>query len=199
MSNAFLESITARRSIYSLGSELPCSEYEVISLITQAVKLSPSAFNSQSSRVVILFDEQHHQLWEIVKQELKKIVPPDAFFTTENKISSFAAGAGTVLFFEDDRVIDDLQKQYALYADNFPVWSEHSTGIAQFSVWSALAQVKIGASLQHYNPLIDEAVHQQWHLPAHWRLRAQMPFGSILQPPGEKSYMADEERFRIFK
>lgn len=199
MSNAFLEAITPRRSIYALGNELPRSQEEVIELVTTAVKLSPSAFNSQSSRVVILFDEQHQAFWEIVMQSLREIVPPDAFFSTENKINAFAAGAGTVLFYEDTQVVEELQKQYALYADNFPVWSEHSTGIAQFSVWSTLAQVQIGASLQHYNPLIDEAVQQRWELPESWRLRAQMPFGNIVQPPGEKTFMPDEQRFRIFK
>ncbi|MCG8154923.1 nitroreductase family protein [Brenneria goodwinii] len=199
MSNAFLQSIKNRRSIYAIGKTLPISEDRVISLVTEAVKQSPSSFNSQSSRVVILFGEQHEKLWDIVKQQLKKIVPEEAFAPTEKKLASFAAGAGTVLFFEDTKVIEDLQQKFALYADNFPVWSEHSTGIAQFSVWSALAQEKVGASLQHYNPLIDDDVKKQWQLPASWKLRAQMPFGSIEQPAGEKTYIPDEERFRIFK
>ncbi|UAY90523.1 nitroreductase family protein [Pectobacterium polaris] len=199
MSNAFLQSIKARRSIYAIGNKLPISEDQVTALITEAVNESPSSFNSQSSRVVILFGEQHHKVWDIVKQQLKKIVPADAFAATENKLASFAAGAGTVLFFEDTAVIDALQEKFALYADNFPVWSEHSTGIAQFAVWSTLAQEKIGASLQHYNPLIDDDVKAQWNLPASWKLRAQMPFGSIEQTAGEKTYISFEERFRVFK
>ncbi|MEC5341006.1 nitroreductase family protein [Brenneria populi] len=199
MSNAFLQSIKSRRSIYAIGKTLPISEDRVVSLVTEAVKQSPSAFNSQSSRVVILFGAQHEKLWDIVKQQLKKIVPEDAFAATEKKLASFAAGAGTVLFFEDTKVIEDLQQKFALYADNFPIWSEHSTGIAQFAVWSTLAQEKVGASLQHYNPLIDDDVKRQWQLPASWKLRAQLPFGSIEQPAGEKTYISDEERFRIFK
>ncbi|MFC3396016.1 nitroreductase family protein [Brenneria rubrifaciens] len=199
MSNAFLQAIKARRSIYAIGNKLPISEDAVTALITEAVKQSPSSFNSQSSRVVILFGEQHEKLWDIVKQQLKQIVPADAFASTEQKLASFAAGAGTVLFFEDTKVIEDLQQKFALYADNFPIWSEHSTGIAQFAVWSTLAQEKIGASLQHYNPLIDDDVKKQWRLPASWQLRAELPFGAIEQPAGEKTYIADEERFRIFK
>ncbi|PWC16206.1 nitroreductase [Brenneria roseae subsp. roseae] len=199
MSNAFLQAIKARRSIYAIGNKLPISEDAVTALITEAVKQSPSSFNSQSSRVVILFGEQHAKVWDIVKQQLKKIVPEGSFAATEQKLASFAAGAGTALFFEDTKVIEDLQKKFALYADNFPVWSEHSTGIAQFAVWSTLAQEKIGASLQHYNPLIDDDVKTQWNLPASWKLRAQLPFGSIEQPAGEKTYIPDEERFRIFK
>ncbi|MFP9228010.1 nitroreductase family protein [Pectobacterium cacticida] len=199
MSNAFLQSIKARRSIYAIGNTLPVSEDRVIAIVTEAVNESPSSFNSQSSRAVILFGAQHHKLWDIVKQQLQKIVPADAFSATENKLASFAAGAGTVLFFEDTEIIEGLQEKFALYADNFPIWSEQSSGIAQFAVWSALAQEKIGASLQHYNPLIDEDVKAQWDLPASWKLRAQLPFGSIEQPAGEKSYIAFDERFRVFK
>ncbi|MCC9266199.1 nitroreductase family protein, partial [Bacillus velezensis] len=69
MSNAFLQSIKARRSIYAIGDKLPISEDQVTALITEAVNESPSSFNSQSSRVVILFGEQHHKLWDIVKQQ----------------------------------------------------------------------------------------------------------------------------------
>ena len=35
-----------------------------------------------------------------------------------------------------------------------------------------------GASLQHYNPLIDEAVAKQWHINPNWKLIAEMPFGT---------------------
>jgi predicted oxidoreductase (fatty acid repression mutant protein) len=199
MSNAFLDTIKTRRTIYALGDKLSLSEDQISTLITEAVKQSPSAFNSQSSRVVILFGAQHKKVWDIVKQTLKKIVPEAAFATTEKKIDSFGAGAGTVLFFEDMQVIEELQKKFASYADNFPIWSEHSTGIAQFAVWSALAQEQIGASLQHYNPLIDNEIKARWELPETWKLRAQMPFGSIEQSAGEKVYIADADRFRIFK
>ena len=36
---------------------------------------------------------------------------------------------------------------------------------------------RIGASLQHYNPLIDNEVREHWGLPGQWQLIAQMPFG----------------------
>lgn len=199
MSNAFLDAIGARRSIYAIGKNISLSEDQIVTLVKQAVKHSPSSFNSQSSRVVVLFGKQHEKLWDIVKETLRKKVSAEAFPTTEKKLSSFAAGVGTVLFFEDTQVIDELQKQFVSYADNFPIWSEHSTGIAQFAVWSTLAQEHIGATVQHYNPLIDDEVKSTWHLPDTWKLRAQMPFGSIEQPAGEKSFISDEERFRIFK
>lgn len=199
MSNSFIELIKKRRTIYSLGNNLPVSQDRIAALIKEAVKHSPTAFNSQSSRVVVLFGENHKKLWNIVKDALRAIVPADAFAATESKIdNAFLSGAGTVLFFEDQSVVKGLQEQFALYADNFPVWSEQASGIAQFAVWTALSEENIGASLQHYNPVIDEQVSKAWDILADWKLRAQLVFGSIEQEAGEKAFIDDESRFRIF-
>lgn len=75
MSNSFIELIKKRRTIYSLGNNLPVSQDRIAALIKEAVKHSPTAFNSQSSRVVVLFGENHKKLWNIVKDALRAIVP----------------------------------------------------------------------------------------------------------------------------
>lgn len=198
MSNPAINIYKQRRSQYAIGKNISISQTDATSLIKEAVKLAPTAFNSQSSRAVILFNEQHDKFWQLVMDTLRAIVPAESFAPTEQKINSFSAGAGTVLFFEDQNVVKGLQEKFPLYADNFPAWSEHATGIAQFAVWTALAEADIGASLQHYNPIIDDAVFETWDLPASWKLRAQMPFGSHEAPFNEKTFMDDEERFRIF-
>ncbi len=195
---AFLESAIKRRSQYALGKALPLPQDEVTQLIQGAVRHSPSAFNSQSSRVVILYGAQNEKFWDIVKAELRKIVPADKFESTDKRLSGFAAGAGTVLFYEDQDVVKGLQEKLALYADNFPIWSEQSSGMAQYAVWTALAEVGIGASLQHYNPVADAAVTDTWGLPSQWKLRAQMPFGSNEGPFNEKALIEDAGRFRVF-
>jgi len=171
-----------RRSIYSLGKNLPISEQEVIEIIDNAVKYSPSAFNSQSAHAVVLLGENHKKVWDITYTELEKLLPTDdAKATTKAKIDSFAAAYGTILFFEDYNIIKGLQEQFPSYADNFPIWSEQSTGIASFAVWNALAEAGVGANIQHYNPLIDEKVAKEWNIPTNLVLRAQMPFGEIIQ------------------
>ena len=43
-----------RRSVYALGKSLPVSEQEVLEIIDNAVKYSPSAFNSQTAHAVVL-------------------------------------------------------------------------------------------------------------------------------------------------
>ena len=198
MNNSYIAALKKRRTQYALGKNLPISQDATAELIREAIKHSPSSFNSQSSRAVILFGAESDKLWNLVKEELRKIVPADAFADTEAKINSFAAGAGTVLFFEDQNVVKGLQENFALDADNFPIWSEQAGGMAQLSVWSALANENIGASLQHYNPLIDAEAAKAWGIPSSWKLRAQMPFGSNEQAFGDKAFMDDAERFKVF-
>ena len=197
MSN-FLNSIKARRTIYAIGKNVSVDQATIEETIREAVKQSPSSFNSQTSRVVTLFGESHTNFWNIVRETLRKIVPAEAFEGTNAKIDSFSAGFGTALFYEDQDVVKALQEQFALYADNFPVWSEHSTAIAQFATWTALSEIGIGASLQHYNPIVDAEVAETFGLPSNWKLRAQLVFGSIEAPAGEKTYMDDAARFKTF-
>lgn len=197
MNNPVIQSLRKRRSQYSLGRNLSQSPGEIEALIKEAIRWSPSSFNSQSSRAVILFGAQSERFWELVRESLRPLVPAEAFGGTEQKLASFAAGVGTVLFYEDQDVVKGLQEQFALYADNFPVWSEHSTGMAQLATWTALAEAGIGASLQHYNPVVDEAAAREWSIPESWKLRAQMPFGSNEAPFAEKTFIDDAERFRV--
>lgn len=198
MTNPTLASLEKRRSQYVLGTDAPLAPAEIDALIRQAIRLAPSSFNSQSSRAVILFGDESRKMWDIARAALQAIVPADGFEATSTKLDSFAAGVGTVLFFEDQDVVAKLQADFALYADNFPVWSEQASGMAQLAVWTALADAGIGASLQHYNPLIDADVARTWNLPASWKLRAQMPFGAHKAGFGDKAFMDDADRFKTF-
>lgn len=195
MSSQWLELITQRRTQYALGRNLAIDKAATSALIKNAIKLAPSSFNSQSSRAVILYGEESVRFWNLVKQELAKRIPAEAMVVTSAKLDGFAAGLGTILFYEDQQVIQGLQEKFGAYAENFPVWSEQSSGMAQFAVWVALREAGLGASLQHYNPVVDAAAAEVWGVPAHWKLRAQMPFGSNEAAIGEKVFMDDADRF----
>ena len=193
MARSFKEAIQHRRTHYGIGNNSPISDNEIHEIIKTAVTHVPSAFNSQSTRIVLL-------LGEIVKDTLRKIVPAEAYKATEAKIdNSFEAGYGTVLFFEDTAVVEGLQKQFPSYKDNFPVWSQQTSAMHQLAIWTMLEDAGFGASLQHYNPLIDEAVAKQWHINPNWKLIAEMPFGTSTQEPGEKQFAPLEERILVFK
>lgn len=195
------DAIKDRRTYYQLQNTSPVSDEEIQSIIEHVLLYAPSAFNSQSARMVLLLGDNHTKMWEITKDELKKVSKSeDAFKATEDKVNtSFASGYGTILFFEDQTVIKGLQGGLPSMADKFTQWSEHSSGIVQILTWIGLESVGFGASLQHYNPLIDEAVKKEWSINEDWELIAQMPFGTPAGEPGEKTHVKLEERLMVVK
>lgn len=200
MNRNLKDAVKHRRSYYSINDKSPISDKEIEEILKTAILHVPSAFNSQSTRMVLLLGENHRKLWDITKQTLKKIVSPENYPATETKIDScFYCGYGTVLFFEDSDVVEGLQKAFPTYSENFPRWSQHTSGMHQFTVWTMLEDAGFGATLQHYNPLIDEEVAKTWNIKPTWKLIAQMPFGTPTAEPGEKEYKPIEERLLIFK
>ena len=188
-----------RRSIYMLNDQLPVSKDEVVKLVEHAVLHTPSSFNSQSSRLVVLFGEDHQKLWQITEDLLRAMVNDDEKFkSTADKMAMFKAAAGTILYFEDQSVVKGLQEQFPLYAHNFPVWAEHTSAMHQYAIWNALAALNIGANLQHYNGVIDGKVAETWNIDSNWKLIAQMVFGGITAPAGEKTFEPIEKRLKVY-
>jgi predicted oxidoreductase (fatty acid repression mutant protein) len=199
MNNSFIDAVQARRSIYALDKNVSKSDSEIQTIVEQAMAQAPSAFGAQPTRTLVLFNRHHDKLWDIVEKQLKAIVPADKFEPTAQKIASFRAGYGTILYFEDQDVIKGMQDKFPLYADNFPVWGMQAQGIALFSIWSALAAGGIGASIQHYNPLIDNDVKAEWQIPASWTLLGQMPFGNVAAPAAARQPVDISTLVKIFK
>lgn len=200
MEKSFKEALHDRRTYYAIGNSSPISDQEIEEIINFAILNVPSAFNSQSTRLVLLLGDNHRKVWNIAKEQLRRVVPPEAFAATETKIDcSFAAGYGTVLYYEDLSVVKDLQSRFTLYANNFPGWAEQTSAMHQIAVWTMLEQAGFGASLQHYNPLIDSEVAAEWKIPTTWKLIAQMPFGTPLAEPAPKTFEPLANRVKVFK
>ncbi len=199
MPKDFQSAIKNRRSYYGISNESKVSNQRIQEVIEEAVMHTPSAFNSQSARVMVLFGEHHKKLWNIVMEALRKIVPADKFKPTEDKVNSFANGYGTVLFFEDNSVISGLQEQYPIYKDNFPIWSQQSSGMLQYVTWTSLELEGFGVSLQHYNQLIENEVKKQWSISTEWGLICQMPFGLPTSEPDTKTYQPLCDRLKVFE
>jgi predicted oxidoreductase (fatty acid repression mutant protein) len=197
MSAAITQAFAKRRTIYDLGAKIAITPAAVEDIVKRCVKEAPSAFNSQSARVIVLFNEESKKHWRIIETALRKIVPAEKFEPTEKKLREFAAGAGTILFFDDQAVIEGLQKQFPAYAGNFPTWGQQANGMLQFAIWTALAAEGIGASLQHYVGVDDEGIGAACEAPGKWQLIAAMPFGSIGTAAGEKETAAMEERVKV--
>lgn len=173
------DALRIRRSIYQINEEAPIDDDAIVKIITEATELVPDAFNMRSQRVIIALGDENKRLWDAAY---------DAFGgkVARERIDGFAAGRGTILYYIDDAVVSALQDKFALYADNFPIWAQQANGMLQIAVWAGLEEVGVGANIQHYNPVIDEAVAKLFDVPESWRLIAQMPFGGIAAPAGEK-------------
>lgn len=198
MSKDLFSAVKDRRSIYGISKEAVVPDERIIEIVNYAVKHAPSAFNSQSGRAVVLLGGHHDKLWDITMEALRKKVPEGKFAPTEAKINSFRSGYGSVLFFEDQETVKGLQERFPSYSENFALWSLQSSGMLQYIVWTSLEAEGFGASLQHYNPLIDDAVKKEWNIPESWRLMSQMVFGKPTAPAGEKEFKPLEERVKVF-
>ncbi|MEC0264505.1 nitroreductase family protein [Paenibacillus anseongense] len=199
MMKNLLTALRERRSIYGISKESTISDQRIQEIIEETVTHTPSAFNNQTTRVVLLLGEQHNKLWDITTEVLKTEVPAEQFSSTQEKMNVFRSGYGTVLFFEDQSIIDSFMEQYPSYQEHFPIWSQQTNGMHQLVIWTALEAEGLGVNLQHYNPLIDERVKAEWKLPEGWKLTAQMPFGKPTASAGEKGFNPVQDRIKVFK
>lgn len=174
-----LESIAQRRSYYDLSNDLPVELRKALDTIDEVFKLVPDAFNMKSQRGVVVTGDAHEKLWDSIHDVFSGKVSCE-------KIDSFKSGAGTVLFFTDTAIVAQMANQFPSYAHRFPHWSAQSLGMTEFAIWCGLRDLGIGASLQHYNPVIDETVRQLFEVPETWALDAQLVFGAINTHPEPK-------------
>lgn len=187
-----LDVIKARRTYYAINDQLPVEDTTVVDFVKKATELVPDAFNMKSARAVVVLGDKHKQLWDVIYDAFGGKVPRE-------KIDSFKAGYGTVLYFTDEATVKALQDQFPAYAGNFPHWAAQAVGMLEFTVWTGLHELGIGASIQHYNPVIDAAVKTLLQLPDEWHLDAQMPFGGIVSEPDAKAAEDINQRVRVIK
>ncbi len=189
---SIIDTLASRRTVYALSKELPVPVQTVIDTVTRATELVPDAFNMHSQRVAVVTGARQDALWDAIYEAFGGKV-------AREKIDGFKAAAGTVLYFTHEPTVAGMQEQFPRYAENFPVWAQQSNGMLQIAVWGALRELGVGANLQHYNPVIDEAVRDLLGLTADWRLVAQMPFGGIAAEPGEKPAEDVSARVRVYQ
>ncbi|WP_374017311.1 nitroreductase family protein [Paenibacillus thiaminolyticus] len=186
------DAIINRRSIRKVTKNAAITSERITDILKSSLH-APSSFNMQSGRMVVLMDGEHEKLWDIVKETLRSRVSAENFEATAQRLQGFRDGAGTILFFEDQATIQRMQENAPSYKEQFPFWSHQGSAMLQYAVWMSLEADGIGASLQHYNPIIDEEVKSAWGIPQEWSLIAQMPFGEPDEQPGERSFLPFED------
>lgn len=188
MSAPFIKQLYARRTIYALSkNDFPISDETVVKVVQDVIAATPSSFNNQTNRAIVLFGASHDKLWsDFAYNGLKGILPEEQFASTAEKLKGFAAAYGTVLFFEDTHIIREFEEKFAIFAPNFVPWAEQSAGAAQINTWTALEAENVGANLQHYNEIVREKVEAEFDVPSSWKLSAQLVFGTKVGEPYEK-------------
>ncbi|KAH9899027.1 nitroreductase [Xylariomycetidae sp. FL2044] len=202
LTQSFLDAAVTRRSTIGLHKASTISDGQVEEIVKHALLYTPTPFNVQATRAVVLFGADHEKLWDMVAVHARNNYPPEAFeaFLAPN-IKATKASYGTILFYEDPAAIDAMPPRSAGLLKTSPEWFEQANGMAQFYVWTAFTSAGLGASIQHYQKGgLTEQIAKEWDLPASWDLKCQMPFGTPAGPPrgGDKQFAPIEPRIKVF-
>ncbi|KAL6788771.1 nitroreductase [Trichoderma sp. SZMC 28012] len=200
-SSDLLKLLLKRRTTHYLGKDRELDNQVVIKILREALLVAPSFFNAQTTRIVLLLDDENEKLWELVKECLAKHSKDKSLgLDTMEKLNGFKQANGTILFFEDRSAISHLREipRYNRYQTYFDSWSEQTNAIHQYVVWAALCAQGLGVALQHYNPLIDQEIAAKWNIDSNWQLIAQLVFGKPMGKPKEKTSTPFEQRVFIY-
>jgi uncharacterized protein len=97
MADNFFAAVKARRTYYQLEATSPISDDRIQELVNQTFLHTPSSFNSQTTRGLVLVGSEHKKLWaEIVKPAVKAVAPAEAWPSSEKRLSGFENAYGTV-------------------------------------------------------------------------------------------------------
>ena len=179
-----------RRSTYVTGKNTDLSQEEISRAIREAAKNVPTAFNSQTSRLVVVFDDANERVWKEIYNVQKDVLDEATWGMMGPVIEGAGQGVGTILFFEDrdavkENIPADEHRQNLYKQDNS---SNH-----QYAAWLTLAELGLGGTLQHFNigyeEGFDKVIRDLLDLPESYEMIAQMPFGSIEQEYEAKDYI----------
>ncbi|OKL62823.1 hypothetical protein UA08_01702 [Talaromyces atroroseus] len=199
-SDPFFSAVLGRRTVYALSDSSPIPDSRIQEIVVKAIKHSPSTFNVQSARAVILLKDEHRKFWDYALEFIKAALPEEVVKQLGARIAGFRAAYGSVLFFEAKADLDALAQEHAIVAPFITEWSDTSSGINQFAVWAALSAEGLGANLQHYNflPPLVEKVKAEWNIPQDWLLKSQLVFGTPTGGPREKTFKPVEDRVKVY-
>lgn len=112
----FDNAMEERRSIYNLKDSISISDDELESMIAHAVKHVPSSFNSQSTRIVLLLNDNNNKFWDNTKAILKEVMGENRDFEpTEQKVGELNESADILTV---DLNLNEVEQQ----RENIPVF-----------------------------------------------------------------------------
>jgi predicted oxidoreductase (fatty acid repression mutant protein) len=134
-SKAFLDLVKARRSYYNILPRSLIEPSAIKNIIDQAVLHTPSTYNTQGGRVVLLLGEAHRQAWSVVREHTMAWLQGNEEMIKMHsaKIDGYANGYGTVMFLEDEETIEASYKRSPQFRDLglFDKWAQDSNAMMQ--------------------------------------------------------------------
>ncbi|KAK6206095.1 hypothetical protein LQW54_007930 [Pestalotiopsis sp. IQ-011] len=199
----FLAAAKFRRTVYGLKASSPVPDSRIEEILKEVLSFAPSSYNTQSSRFTLVLGDKHKQFWDIVIKESEDILKgAGAWDAMLPRFQAFQNAYGSVVFWEAGNTIKQAQDTHKASAHMFPEWSEHTSGIHQILVWTALELEGFGANLQHMNaiPPVEAALKKFLAVPEDWKLKAHLNFGEEAQPhPENPSKLPTSETLTIVK
>ncbi|KAJ7634404.1 Nitroreductase-like protein [Roridomyces roridus] len=187
MSASYLDAITVRRSNYALTNKSSVSYEKLQDIIKHAVKHCPTPFNSQYSTSTCFC------------QMITALGDMRTHFA--GLLDLHKGGYGSVMFFEDQAIVDGIIQKQPFVATQFPDWNKNAAGILHATIWTAFSLEGLAATLQH-PPLTAEMIaglNLGFDVPSTWKSTAILPFGDPAAPPKEKTFSPVEDRFKVAK
>ncbi|CAK5264732.1 unnamed protein product [Mycena citricolor] len=202
MSASYLAAIATRRTRYALTDKSTIPDDKIEYILKECLLHTPYGWDSNCGRLVLMVGEKHRQLWSLIRESVTKGLEGDHLATVQKRIDGFHAAYGSVLFWDDQAILDGLiESMPPKYTPVVPILAAKSAGMLQSTVWTALAMEGMGASLQHnaYDPAVAEQICATFGFPKTWRSTAIMPFGIPYAPPTDKKFASADERFILVK
>jgi len=186
---AYLDVVRKRRSVRKLTAG-PVGD-EMINSILEAGRWSPSANNSQPTRIVVV-KERQQEFWDFVLKALQQKPQTPPLQGAISRVPGFRSGVFTLVFFEAVPPAGDLPPIPGL-AEMMRNFAAQALAIAQANVWNAVVAAGLAASKQHFNAEIEEELHEFLGVPADWKSCSIVPVGYADETPPEGSRNAAEE------
>jgi predicted oxidoreductase (fatty acid repression mutant protein) len=93
------DAIKNRGSLHVLSADVDIPDARIQDIVRDAILYSPSAFNGQSGRAVVLLKEEHKKFWDMALEVAKATVAPPVFEKAFGpRIKMFREAYGTVSF-----------------------------------------------------------------------------------------------------
>ncbi|OAL53489.1 nitroreductase family protein [Pyrenochaeta sp. DS3sAY3a] len=199
----YIRAISYRRTVYPLSDSVSVSDARIEEIVKSVLAVSPSSYNTQPMRVAILLGEKHKQLWHIIKENALPILleaSEQVHAALSEKFDMYQAAYGSITFWEDQETMKRSQEMHKAAAHVFPQFGEHSNGMLQIQVWTALELEGLGANLQHMHVFdsVTKKVREAFDIPETWEWRAGLNIGAETTPrPSVPDKLPFSETLRV--